>query len=320
MGKYGRIVQHLFLIDPLDQLNLQLDSSLRMARALEALGHRCYFATTDNLRQESDGQPMASTFRINWDGGENIGAKEQSTKCVSDFACVHMRKDPPFDINYIATTWLLDHLPKSTLVVNRPDALRGLNEKAAIFRLGNLAKPALLTANADTVFKFAEKIGAQELVVKPLYLWGGRGVERLSLSKDAQKIRDSVNGSELKIVQEFNPKVAEGEVRAFTVDCQPIAWCLKKPAAGEFLANTRNGATLLTYKPKPSEIATVVKAAEILRPFGAYIIGFDLIDGFVSEVNITSPRILAGSASEEQAIYARFAELIVTLVKQHTQP
>jgi len=108
------------------------------------------------------------------------------------------------------------------------------------------------------------------------------------------------------LIQPFNPAIYAGEVRVFTGFGQPLAWCLKRPAAGEFLANTRAGATLEAYQPTATEVARVSQVAAALHQHGVFLAGFDLIGGYVSEINLTSPRLLQ-AADDKVDYYAILA-------------
>ncbi len=117
-------------------------------------------------------------------------------------------------------------------------------------------------------------------------------------------VDETQSAQQLRLIQAFNPAIHDGEVRAFCVGGKPLAWCLKKPAAGEFLANTRAGATLHVYNPKPEERERVTSVATNLYRQGVAVVGFDLLGGFLSEINVTSPRLL--QAPEDKVDYYDF--------------
>ncbi len=314
--------RHLFIIDPLEELNLALDSSLRMARALSARGHRIFFATIRDLSWRS-GKDAAwvrgveATFREK-DIHPEVTSK--SLHSLADFEAIHMRKDPPFDLSYIEATWLLDSVASKVRIYNQPAALRNFNEKVSILLFPDDIKPALVSSDASEIIDFIEKECAGDAIVKPLALFGGRGVEHVRIGDGGLSTGEATrqitvmtrDGMEKRMVQPFDKKVYEGEVRAFCVGGEPVAWSLKRPAKGEFLCNTRAGATVEPYKPAAQEIVRVRNVASRLAQAGAPIVGFDLIGGFVSEINITSPRLLLppGNAAAEQAAYEKFAAWI----------
>ena len=316
--------QHLFVIDPLDSLNLPLDSSLRMMFELQSLGHRVHVCEPKHLLWSSQSGPQAHAQEIVF-GQEatQFRVGDRASLPYDSFAAIHMRKDPPYDIDYVATTWLLDPASKSTKVYNHPEALRRHNEKLAILRFPQDIKPVLVSSEPQALLDFVVHHCQGDAVIKPLTLFGGRGVVRLTLrqstsaahgglSKEdllAELTRETEGGRHIRLVQPFDPAIFDGEVRVFTAFGEPISWCLKRPAKGQFLANTRAGAQLETYSPKPEEDARVRRIAREMLKEGVSFIGFDLIGGYVSEINLTSPRLLQAPGSNEN-YYKKIASMI----------
>lgn len=294
--------RHLFILDPLQALNLAMDSSLRLAFELVQLGHEVCAAEISDLSWASPSTvAQVSSRRLGFEGvasRPNYG--EAKAEPLAEFQGIHMRKDPPYDLDYVTATWFLESACSSSHVFNHPQSLRKFNEKLAILRFPRASKPALASANPKELFEFYRTQAQSHAVLKPLLLFGGRGVIELSGAKTSDEAvlkmitEDTHNGTSVRIIQEFDPAVHEGEVRAFAVGGVPLAWCLKKPAAGNFLANTRAGATLHSYSPSPREIGLVTDVAQELYREGVSVVGFDLLGGFISEANLTSPRLLQG--------------------------
>ena len=222
----------------------------------------------------------------------------RTVRSLRTFEAVHMRKDPPYDLDYVATTWLLDTALPSTRVYNSPQSLRRFNEKLAIFLFPQDCHQALVSCDPEALLRFVRNEAAGDAILKPLTLFGGRGVERLQLELEGEmQILDKLgeatqHGRSMRLVQPFDKAVFAGEVRAFTAFGQPVAWCLKRPLTGNFLANTRAGAKLETYEPSDVEKERVTRIATTLLAEGVAFIGFDIIGGFISEINLTSPRLL----------------------------
>lgn len=312
--------RHLFVIDPLASLNLKLDSSLRMMAALARRGHEIHVCEPRQLGWlKAEGAAHAFAQKLSFQGdATQFAASDPKRTSLKAFAAIHMRKDPPYDMEYIATTWLLESAEPLTKIYNAPAALRGLNEKLAIFLFENETKNGLVSANPEEILRFIEGEAAGDGIVKPLTLFGGRGVARVQVKKgDATSRADArqwleaetAHGTETRLVQAFDQGIFKGEIRVFTAFGEPIAWCLKTPEAGNFLANTRAGATLAAYHPTAEEAARVTAIARNLQEKGVVFIGFDVIGGFVSEINITSPRLLVGPGDEADH-YGRIAALI----------
>lgn len=306
---------HLFLIDALESLNKELDSSLRLMFELCALGHTVFTAEPRQLAWHSLNHATATARAMTFGrNAKEFVAAPPAPKALGDFAAIHMRKDPPYDMDYIMTTWLLDAAPASTRIYNSPTALRTFNEKLAILRFPLATRPALVSADCDELLQFAETVAHGDAILKPLTLFGGRGVERLEVTKDRAKARqklleETANGTHLRLIQPFDPNIFQGEVRAFTAFGKAIAWCLKKPSAGQFLANTRAGATLHSYDPPPEVEQRITDVAAALLKEGVVFAGFDVIGGFVSEINITSPRLLT-PPGDEAPYYQQLADMV----------
>jgi len=311
-------VNHLFLIDPLSSLNLALDSSLRMMNALEKIGHQIWVCEPRQLywlTPQASAAARVQKLSFKGDAQKPVIEKEEAHN-LDYFSALHMRKDPPYDLDYITSTWMLDTVSLNTKIYNKPEALRSYNEKLLIFKFPQFARPALFSSSVDDIVNFIKTTASGDGIIKPLHLFGGRGVQRITIKSIDDEIKarqvltsETAGGKTAKLVQAFDTSIFSGEVRAFTAFGEPIAWCLKKPASGEYLANTRTGATLHKYDPSKDEYERVAKFAAILNDLGMPFVGFDIIGGFVSEVNITSPRLLQAPEDIEY-YYGKIANLI----------
>ena len=293
--------KHLFIMDPLDKLNFKLDSSLRMASELSRLGHQCYFSVPIDLSWNATvGRPLVRAAPMQFTNFEPATIKLATREPLSleDFAGIHMRKEPPFDMNYMSITWLLDAVGGKTKVFNAPAALRSFNEKLGILQFPDAIGPALACYDPNQMLTFIQESCNGDAIIKPLDLYGGRGIFRLNLkelnrSKALDQLKEvTQNGSQMRLIQAFNKHIYEGEVRVFTLGGKALSWCLKKPAPGEFLANTGAGATIHPYEPSEHLRSKVERIAQKLNFQGIPLLGFDIIGELVSEINITSPRLL----------------------------
>lgn len=296
-------MRHLFIIDPLEKLNLKLDSSLRMASALAARGASTYCCDVYELAQTRDDDSAYGLVRaLDFKKGRSLDGLEISTKkekvYLKSFDAIHMRKDPPFDLEYITATWLLNDAAKFTKVYNDPRTLRSFNEKLGIFRYPQFCAPALVSAQEEELWEFFVNTAKGNAVLKPLHFHGGRGVKQLDLSRDGEKkCRTSLkeefqNGITWRLMQPFNPAIYDGELRVFAAGGNTIAWCRKVPQRGNFLANTAAGAKLEKMVPDKNVQSRLEHIARDLMQDGVFFIGFDVIGDLVSEINITSPRLL----------------------------
>lgn len=309
------MMRHLFILDPLDEKTLAINSTVKIAHALFKRGHEIYFADTPDLATVS-GQGTSCRGRqiVFGDQATDIVIEEQDTCYLLDnfFSAVHMRKDPPFDLGYLAATWQLDEV--KTTVFNAPQALRQFNEKMAILCFPDYTVKSLVSRNCQLIIDFIADQLQGDAIVKPLIMFGGTGVFRLhnvSSATAKKQLLDAINDYNTPlIVQQFMPQIFDGEVRAFCAFGQPLAWCLKIPVAGQFLANTVHGATLKDYTPSTQEIAKVTTVAEYLLTKGIYFVGFDIIAEQITEINVTSPRLLLPPNSKATP-YETIAQLLL---------
>lgn len=289
--------RHLFVIDPVGQLNLAWDTTIKLTFAMSAAGAEVFCTTLAGLVQNSHPTRIsAHCQRMSFSGSpETLNLTPPTQMSFDDFDCVHMRKEPPYDLAYIECLWILNQGKAQTRVINDPTALQQINEKLVILDFPQYCRPAIVSSDPQALFEFAKSHCGGDIVVKPLNLYGGRGVVRLhepsTLLADLK--RETQGGSQTRLVQRYEPKVTHGEVRAFAVGGRPMSWCLKVPSPGDFLANTRAGSTLHEYTPTAREEQIVSDVASELMTRGVYVTGFDLIDGWLSEVNITCPALLA---------------------------
>jgi glutathione synthase len=305
---------HLFIMDPFERLNLKLDSSLRMAFALRSLGHKIFFASARDLSWQNTAkyaQVIAYELCFN-DGPMSASLGTSSSVGLDLFNGIHMRKDPPFDLNYIANTWVLDAVPATTKVLNNPQMLRSFNEKLGTFQFAHWMLPSCVSANVRELLEFARKLTSEFVIIKPLDLYGGRGIEKMPRSNFATlhaKLEAMTSDNTTTVmIQPFDPAVFSGEIRAFTAGGEIIAWCKKVPAKDNFLANTGAGATLVGHFPTSQQKAAVEEISKKLLASGVFLTGIDLIGDQVSEINITSPRMLIANG-DEKVSYEKIARL-----------
>jgi glutathione synthase len=293
--------RHLFILDPLERLNFALDSSLQMAMSLRQMGHRVYQTESSKMSWHRGAVAAGAlareiTFRDRTTASIELGHPEQMF--LSDFNGIHMRKEPPFNMDYITSTWLLDSVAAKTWIFNAPGALRSVNEKLSIFQFPEATNPAIVSANPDDLMDFYENVAMGDAIVKPLDLFGGRGIFRLNRASGERDLaREDLTtaterGTVPRLMQKFDVRIYEGEVRVFTLGGKALSWCLKVPSPGNFLANTARGAVLKYYQPAPALREMIETVAQKLCTMGIFLAGFDVIGDKISEINITSPRLL----------------------------
>ena len=162
---------------------------------------------------------------------------------------------------------------------------------------------------------FVENECEGDAILKPLHLFGGRDIIRIELHKIGKAAAHQIlqeatqQGSRPKLIQAFDKGIFEGEIRVFLVDGKALSWCLKVPQNGQFLANTRAGAILKAYAPSPELLKKVNRVGESLAKRGVIFVGMDLIHEEISEINITSPRLLV-APGDTRDYYAEIASFL----------
>ena len=312
------IQRHLFITDPLEKLNLNLDSSLRIAHQLCFRGHHCFLAHAEDFfwdSRESSASAFVKRIAFCEEKIEDLFLGDRQKALLGSFSGIHIRKEPPLDTSYITLTWMLDSAIECAKIFNLPSALRKYNEKLVIFQFPEFCKPAIVSNDPRKLLNFIKDRCGGDAVIKPLDGFGGRGIYRLNLrhSREADvesHLTTMTNGSRLHhLVQAFDSAIFDGEIRAFTVGGKAICWALKKPSKGNFLANTSEGATIHPFSP-PNLLQTKIDSvAKSLYENGIAFAGFDIIGESISEINITSPRLLHPS-KDGHNYYSEIAQWI----------
>lgn len=313
---------HLFVMDHIEDLNLKLDSSLRMAESLTKAGHTCFITSPKQISlhqsmQSDDASAEVRELAFPTRSLEHMQISDIESRKLRSFNAIHMRKDPPFDMAYVASTWLLEKARGYAKIYNDPEALRRWNEKLLIFEFPEYTNPGLVSSDAKELLDFTKYHAKNDAIIKPLDLFGGRGVMRINLNEISEQElektlqKETEHGNSWRLIQPFDKAIFEGEIRVFTAGGEPLAWSLKVPSKGQYLANTGAGASIEPYTPSNAEIKMVKSISKDLLAKGIFLTGFDIIGGKVSEINITSPRMLI-AGDEQHRYYDKFAELVTS--------
>jgi glutathione synthase len=268
----GKLFKFLFLMDPLKQK-----------------GHAVYWIQPETLYLLND-QVMGEPSILESVSPFGLGqAKEQN---LSDFDCLLIRNDPPFDMNYYHLMLILDYLPPRVIQINPPRALRDLNEKISGLRLPHFSPPSITTKNWRQMLKFAKERG--EIVLKPLGECSGRGVEKISAEDPHLEQHLKAKMGEGKdalylTAQAFLPAIYEGDKRVFFVDGECLGIVNRIPADGSFMGNIHQGARCEAATLSDNEKEIVKAIAAFLESHGVFMAGIDLIGGKITEINVTSP-------------------------------
>ncbi len=282
-----------FAADPLSGFNLKKDSTYAMMREANARGHELYaFRHADMI--VSDGRVLASVSRIALTGEAGVWFRVEGTAqhALSDFDVVVERTDPPFNMEYIYATYLLELAEsQGACVVNRPAAIRNHNEKLAITGFPQFTAPTLVTSDATQVRAFHSQHG--DIILKPLDGMGGMGIFRvrddgMNLGAIVETLTD--NGTRTIMVQRYIPDIVNGDRRVLLIGGQVVPFCLARvPQAGEVRGNLAAGGTGIAMPVSEREREIGEALAPVLLERGLLLVGLDVIGPYLTEINVTSP-------------------------------
>jgi glutathione synthase len=308
--------RHLFVVDPLANIDITKDSSFALMLAATKRGHEVYSCDISGLFGKIGiGYANCQPTRVQAVKGNHVQFGNTEVLELGAFDVVWMRKDPPFDMTYIAATYVLDLAPASTRVWSRPEALRTWNEKTSILRFPDLAPPSLLTRDSKEIQRFQAEVGGS-VVVKPLGWSGGRGIVALhpgDLNTRSLLEITTKEGQEWVMVQRYLPEVVQGDKRVIFVGGVARAGLLRVPPADDLRGNIHIGATTELSPLTPQEEALCAVLGPHLVAAGHLFTGIDLIGGRLTEINVTSPtgiqeiRDLGGPDLAEELLTAALA-------------
>jgi glutathione synthase len=278
-------------MDPIETLNIKGDSTFALMLEAQERGHKLFYYQTKTLALHGNALFAAGQWtEVRDEPGSHFTASEMDRIDLRSCDVVLMRQDPPFDMNYITATHLLEHIHPKTLVVNDPAQVRNAPEKLFITRYPDLMPPTLITRDPVELAKFRKEHG--DIILKPLYGNGGAGVFRLAhgdenfaslLELFTQTFREPF------IAQRYLPEVRKGDKRIILVDGEPVGAINRVPAVGENRSNMHVGG-----RPEPAELTKRehdISAAigPDLKARGLIFVGIDVIGDYLTEINVTSP-------------------------------
>ncbi len=278
-------------MDPIGPINIDADSTFRIAEEAQARGHSLFYYTPDKLafnqgRVTARGWPLT----VRREKGNHFSLGEEVEVDLSTFDVVWLRQDPPFDMGYITTTHLLDMIRDTTLVVNDPFWVRNYPEKLLVLQFQDLTPPTMVARDLDTLRSFRAEHG--DVILKPLYGNGGAGVFKLVQGDgnlaSLHELFAGINREPL-IMQKFLPAVSKGDKRVILVDGEPVGAINRVPAAGETRSNMHVGGRPEKVELTDRDREICARIGPLLREKGQIFVGIDVIGESLTEINVTSP-------------------------------
>ncbi len=278
-------------MDPIERINIRVDSTFALLLEAQRRAHPLSYYTPDRLAL-ADGKVSAAVrpLTVRDTPGDHFTLGEPRVTDLSTFDVVLLRQDPPFDLAYISTTHMLERIHQKTLVVNDPAHVRNAPEKVFVTEFPELMPPTLITRDLDAIKAFRAEHG--DIVMKPLYGKGGEAVFRLA--------REDLNFGSLYdlfasmlrepwVVQKFLPAVKDGDKRIILVDGEFAGAVNRVPAPDDLRSNMVRGGVPKATDLTAREREICARLGPALRERGLLFVGIDVIDGFLTEINVTSP-------------------------------
>jgi len=282
----------LYVMDPMSRVLVDKDTTFAFQLEGQRRGHEQYHCGTGDLFVER-AVPHASVRRVSVERATpHFHLDEARISPLAGFDVIFMRKDPPFDMAYVFASHLLGLVdPRVTFVLNDPRGLVNANEKLYALNFPSVIPESLVTSDATRLKTFMESLGG-EMIVKPLDGCGGAGVlhvHRGDRNLNALLEMSTVEGSRLVMAQRYLPAVRDGDKRLIVLDGEPLGAILRVPREDEHRGNIHVGGQVVASPVDERDREICRTMAPRLRQDGLYFVGLDVIGGYVTEVNVTSP-------------------------------
>jgi len=281
------------IMDPISQIKPYKDSSFAVLLEAQKRGWELFYIQQENLSViNNEISAIAQSLIVNDDNDNWFTLQAEQQLTLSDLDVVFMRKDPPFNMDYIFTTLLLDKLEAAgTLVVNRPHSLRDCNEKIFASNFPDCSPATLISSQKPQITEFLEQ--HQDIIVKPLDGMGGASIFRIKKSDpNINVIIETMTnfGKKLIMSQAYIPEITQGDKRIILIDGEPVPYALARiPTPGETRANIATGGTGVGVELTERDYWICTQIAPELKQRGLIFVGIDVIGDYLTEINVTSP-------------------------------
>ena len=280
-------------MDPISGINIKKDSSFAMLLAAQTRGWDIQYMELHDIYINDD-IPMANMQSLQVDDNPEqwFTLSNDRPEELASLDIILMRKDPPFDLEYIYSTYILEHAERlGTLIVNNPTALRNVNEKFFITHFAHCIAPTQVSRNINILLGFINQ--HQNIILKPLDGMGGHSIFRVDASDPNTKVilETMTNyGNCYVMAQKLIPEISAGDKRILLINGEPIPYALARiPAEGEIRGNLARGGTGKGVELTDRDRWICQQVGPCLRDMGLYFVGLDVIGDYLTEINVTSP-------------------------------
>jgi len=278
-------------MDPIERIDIGGDTTFALMLEAEARGHRLFYYTPDRLSLlEGAVVAEAAAISVRDIKGDHFTLKPRQRLDLAAVDVILLRQDPPFDLAYITSTHILERLPREVLVVNDPGSVRNAPEKLFVLEFPEFMPPTLITRQKPAIEDFLDLYG--EAVMKPLHGHGGAAVFKITRADpNFGSLYDlfAATFKEPWVVQRFLPRVEAGDKRIILVNGVAAGAVNRIPAKGDIRSNLARGGAAAATQLSPREKDICAAIGPELKRRGLLLVGIDVIDGHLTEINVTSP-------------------------------
>jgi glutathione synthase len=319
---HHQTVRLVVVMDPISEIKPAKDTTLGMLLAAQERGWELWYAEQRDLWLR-DGVAMArlAPLKVRSDLEDWFDLGESQPQALAEFDVILMRKDPPFDMEFIYTTYILERAEEAgVLVVNKPQGLRDMNEKVYTAWFPQCCAPTLITRDMADMHAFLKEHG--RIVCKPLHGMGGRSIFAIeSGDKNTNVIFETMTeyGTRFAIVQKYLPEIVDtGDSRILVIDGEPAPYALARiPSATDNRGNLAAGAKGVGRELNERDRWLVGQIGPVLRQRGMLFVGLDVIGGYVTEINVTSP---TGVRELDKQFGTQIAGLLMDAIEKRLEP
>lgn len=279
-----------FQMDHISSLNIEGDTTFALCLEAQNRNYKIFHYTPEVLTYENGiiRAPLES-LEVNDDKKDHYALGPTKYSDFSDIDVLLMRQEPPFNMNYITYTHLLEHLPDSLKIINNPASVRNAPEKLLVTFFKDLMPETIITRDKDAILNFQEK--HNDIVVKPLFGKGGEGIILIKKEDDVSTIISDFLDNELEpiMVQPFLPEVKFGDKRIIILNGEPVGCLNRIPADGEFRSNLGVGGIPVLSELSDNDIKICERIKSTLLDMNLFFVGIDVIGDYLTEINVTCP-------------------------------
>lgn len=283
----------LVVMDPIENVNLKKDSTMAMLWAAARRGHELGYALQQDLYiDQGKAFGLISKLEVFENSKQYYKLGDQEKQSIASYDVVLMRKDPPFDMNFVYSTYVLEQAEREgAWIINKPQSLRDCNEKLFATQFPELQVPTLVTSQQQLIREFLAQHG--DVIVKPLDGMGGTGIFRIqqggiNIGSTLEMLTQ--NGSLPIMAQRYIPEIVAGDKRILMINGEPVPYCLARiPQNGEVRGNLAAGGLGEARPLTENDKAIAAKVGPFLKAKGLVFVGLDVIGDYVTEINVTSP-------------------------------